>query len=230
MKFLVLITLIFTAFNNPTEIREDMYKNKTYKEQKCKHPIHFKFDMDRIKQSKQMVWYGWDWENVKLNNPRRRGQEESIIFDNIPSIISNMNDEFKAKKIGRKMKILNKDHTYIVNDYDVTNSFQNIKSDELIEGKETYITLSGLGAIISKYKLTETEGTGFAVIMENMHKSSVKSELYMSAYITFFDIETRDLLYVVRMKGKPGGYGFTNYWTEGLYECLAYFFKYHFRG
>lgn len=45
----------------------------------------------------------------------------------------------------------------------------------------------------------------------------------MSAYFTFFDINTREILWTSKVKGEPGGWGMNGFWSNGLTRTLKVF-------
>ncbi|NJN24832.1 MAG: hypothetical protein HC819_01985 [Cyclobacteriaceae bacterium] len=51
-----------------------------------------------------------------------------------------------------------------------------------------------------------------------------KPDRFTTAYITFFDIESKEVLWTTKTKGLPGSkWGYKYYWFEGYVECLKVF-------
>lgn len=53
---------------------------------------------------------------------------------------------------------------------------------------------------------------------------------YVTGYVTFFDIATRDVYYTTKMKGAAGSKsGFNLYWSNGIKRLTGYFFDAYYR-
>ena len=86
--------------------------------------------------------------------------------------------------------------------------------------KEREFSIDNIKKIVATYNLKQNNGIGFVSIMESFNKQK-KSVI---CYQTFFDFETRELLYVNRMRAKLGSkYGYTKYWEVGALKTFSYF-------
>jgi len=47
-----------------------------------------------------------------------------------------------------------------------------------------------------------------------------KSAKAMAVWVTMFDPKTRKVLMTERMEGKPGGFGFRNYWSAAIRDVI----------
>jgi len=60
------------------------------------------------------------------------------------------------------------------------------------------------------------KGVGLLFIVEAMSKSAKA----MAVWVTLFDPKTRKVLMTERMEGKPGGFGFRNYWSAAIRDVI----------
>src|SRR5690606_5678297 len=111
----------------------------------------------------------------------------------------------------------------IEGDLDVIQKLYTTRSiHDFVTFNDYEISVDSLAKYVRNYDLTQNEGVGLVVIAENMNEK----ERYTTAFIAFFNLQTRELLWVTKMKGLPGSkWGFSKYWYEGFVECFYYFLK-----
>lgn len=135
----------------------------------------------------------------------------------LSTIIGLLSEHFKPSFVSKHLK------KEVEANLDVVQKlYTNIDYDNFVTFNSYEIPLDSLKNYVEEYDLQQTEGIGLVVIAENMNKQ----ERYTTAFVTFFDLETRELMWVTKMKGLPGGkWGFSKYWFEGFVECFYYFLK-----
>ena len=97
---------------------------------------------------------------------------------------------------------------------DVTRMNTAVDVESNITEKQHALTEADVNRMVSKYKLTPSDGVGVVYIAENLDK--IKEEL--TVWVTFIDLATGKVLYTERLVSKPGGFGFRNYWAGGFYK------------
>ena len=70
--------------------------------------------------------------------------------------------------------------------------------------------------LVSAYSLPHDEGAGMVLIARLLDKDAGTGTFD----IVFFDIATRDILYVKRVTKRAGGAGLRNYWAHTVYEMV----------
>ena len=70
--------------------------------------------------------------------------------------------------------------------------------------------------ILYSYDFGDHAGIGLIIVVESFDKLSVKS----SMYFTFFDLNSREILFSEKMVAKPGGFGLRNFWASTIYVNL----------
>ena len=94
-----------------------------------------------------------------------------------------------------------------------------IVKDQLTEDgfKSSHLSPDMIQGIVDNYFIEEDmKGIGLVFIAESYSKPNVQG----AYYVTFFDMETRKVLYTERMLGKPSGFGLRNYWAGSYYNVL----------
>lgn len=159
-----------------------------------------------------MVYYGVDMSMVKLTNPLKFGQDNAIRHY-LYAWVSTFQKELPPEK--HISKWLKKKNGFTFNPDPM------LKRTELVEEKwvllESYsFDIEKLKEIIQSYDLKESSGLGFVINAENFNKQHE----YMTLYYTFFDIQTREILWTAKIKGEPGGWGMNGFWSNELTNSL----------
>ena len=72
---------------------------------------------------------------------------------------------------------------------------------------------------VKNYQLKEQSGIGIVILVENFNKVSRS----FIANVIFFDINNKEILWLTKINGLPGGNGMTAYWGEALFEIFYFF-------
>ncbi len=88
--------------------------------------------------------------------------------------------------------------------------------DELVINTDYSLGEDEVKKIISEYDITGKEGIGLVFIMESFNKNKELGYIW----VTFFDLETKEVLLSNKMSGKPGGFGIRNYWAKSYYNVM----------
>jgi len=74
------------------------------------------------------------------------------------------------------------------------------------------ISFEDLQSVVKSYVLNESQGLGMVINVVNFNKGRE----YSMAYVTFFDIGSRDILFAVLVTGEAGGGGMAGHWAGGI--------------
>jgi len=84
--------------------------------------------------------------------------------------------------------------------------------------QEGYLNNDSIQEIISSYKLPKhNSGVGLVFIVMSLDKPQRIAEYW----VTFFDIESKEILLTRQINGAPGGAGIRNYWANSFYNALV---------
>lgn len=187
--------------------------------QKMKKGIEHRFDMKTYIQAQKIVWYGWDFSKSRMQDINKFQDAGLIQGQFIPAISERLNKRITPELIHRN---LDKD-SLTVDLISVQDLYTSMNYKEFITSKNYVFPIDSVRSLIKSYKLPQNEGVGFVIIIEFMYKYD-RSDRYVTGYVTFFDIKSREVLWATKMKGLPGSkYGFAMYWIEGIKELYDYF-------
>jgi len=158
-----------------------------------------------------LVFYGYDLTYLKLSNPKKMGQSMQLI----QQYFNEWNNEFNkevgydnlSKWMGKRSMIMG---TPVFSNY-YKRDFNNF-----VEYGNYCITFANLQKIVESYVLNESQGIGMVINLVNFNKDRE----YSMAYITFFDIGSREILFAVLVTGEAGGGGMVGHWTTGVEEAV----------
>lgn len=91
-----------------------------------------------------------------------------------------------------------------------------IVRNDLISVDQTWLARDIVEERVTTYELSAS-GTGLVFIADQLNKP-MQQGCY---YVTFFDIDTRDVLSSERRCGAAGGIGFRNYWFGTVKDVIA---------
>lgn len=168
---------------------------------------YFSKGKTRVLQSKEYTLYGIDFSNLRLINKYKMDQGEIIKSTYCPEWLEKFDGDFTQKELKKLINVetLN-DRRYPFQ------SDQNSKNNAstLVCISPLIMTIDTLDVIVKDYQLEEKNGIGLSMIVSELNKDDEKS----IGYITFFDIASRELLFVVKVQGLKGGYGMSRHWYE----------------
>jgi hypothetical protein len=73
-----------------------------------------------------------------------------------------------------------------------------------------------LASVITTYTNHSVDRVGALFIMETLNKIQEESTMWLAV----FNIATGEIIHIKRYTGKPGGFGFRNYWARSYYNVL----------
>jgi len=154
-----------------------------------------------------LVFYGYDLTYLKLSNPKKMGQSMKIIQEYFNDFNNELNKEVGynnlSKWMGKRSMIMG---TPVFNNY-YKRDFNNF-----VEYGNYCISFDNLQSIVNSYVLSESQGIGMVINLVNFNKDRE----FAMAYVTFFDIGSRDILFAVLVTGEAGGGGMVGHWAQGV--------------
>lgn len=188
--------------------------------QKLKGGIEHSFAFDKVKESTSAVWYGWDFSHSSMRDLDKFQEGELILGRHIPAILGRLESEYTAERVSRHLK-----KQVVFDPESVQDLYETMDTKKFIVKRYKEMSIDSVKSIVSSYSLPQSEGLGFVVIVEMMNAEKDLGR-FITGYLTFFDIKSREVFYSVRMKGLPGSkWGFEDYWFNGMTELYAYFIK-----
>jgi hypothetical protein len=170
-------------------------------------------DINKVKNLKSVVWFGLDFSNTKLVGT-------SYDFADLTKIKNHFFVEWnhlilrESEKydIGRAYKI-----AHVENKIEIAiKRSMLVDTNSLISIVPVEITRDELPNFLKDYKIETKSEIGLVYIVESLDKAN----LTVTAWETFFNIQTGEILYAIKSEGRVGGFGFRNYWIRGVYNIL----------
>lgn len=198
MKKILLITFIFVITNSLTA----------------------QTSFSDIKNNHSWAWLGLDFSNTKLIGRTAFSDPEKIVDDYLPKInILVFNEAAKYDVMGafRMSNFYEEDSEDLADDlyFDRINS--SLSTDELFVDRDYSLEESDILNIIDKYNFDKVkQDISLIFIIESLDKTGECATIW----VTVINTRTKDLLLSERMTGKPGGFGFRNYWAKSVFDVI----------
>jgi len=161
----------------------------------------------------ELVWFGIDYSLVKFIGV-------SDNFSNLRDIQENI---FRS---WNELVLLEKDKydvqsTFGVSRVDYQMDFaisqsENRDMDGILQTDGYSIDKDQVTELVMKYTDTSDDRVGALFVMETLNKLDQISTMWVAV----FQISTGEILHLERFAGKPGGFGFRNYWARSYYNVL----------
>lgn len=161
--------------------------------------------------NEDITWLGVDFSKVTVLGESAAPIQIIDYFDKINSLIINESEKYNFRLALNKMEV----------PYDlgpVTKANASINPDDLVSmsSKSAALTKEDVEAAVKKYDLKGQKGIGLVFVMEALDKPGAQGHMW----VTFIDLATKKVLLTERMSGKPGGFGFRNYWARPIYNVI----------
>lgn len=161
-----------------------------------------------------VTWLGLDYSGLKFIKSDETVTESELqdkYFPGWNDLILNEPKKYDiAKATGRKE---------VAHDIDaVTAVNEKAKGNFITTDKNAFEHLSNdkVKQMVKQYNLKGKSGLGLVFIVESMDK--VREEA--SIWVTFINMETKEVLLSKPVTGKSGGFGFRNYWAASVNKIL----------
>jgi len=162
-----------------------------------------------VKQAEVINWYGLDLSLASLTNGKKSKDGELIRDTYCPAWIAYLQDEMPPEKLqwsyymGKKV---------IYNPTAVQERYKLLDAETWVTYYEKHIDEEQIKELIKSYELQENDGIGCVLIVDNLNKPKERT----TAYLTFFDIDSREVYWLIKSQAKPDGWGMTKFWGEGF--------------
>lgn len=193
MKRIILLFFVLAAFSAKAQTKSDVFRPEV--------PV---------------TWLGLDFSRANFIGDREKfGSESDVrhLLDAWNDLILKEHDKFDiAKAIGRKKVENNLQAVKAHNaELDVLSMFSEEEKDYL------HLKVSDIDEIIAGYDLSGLSGIGLMFNVESFNKKNEEG----SIYVTFINLNTKEVLFTERVVGPPAGMGMRNFWAGSIAKILA---------
>lgn len=154
-----------------------------------------------------IVFYGYDFTYLKLTNSRKVGQSMNLVQEYFNDWNITLNDAVGFNELKKWM-----DKPYMLMGTPIFQNYYKRDFNNFVEYGSYCISFEELQKIINSYVLNETQGIGMVINLINFNKDKE----YSMQWVTFFDVETREIIFAVLTTGNAGGGGMVGHWVEGV--------------
>jgi hypothetical protein len=165
-------------------------------------------------ETNSILWFGLDFSEARFTGKFDFKSPYELKEKYIPQwnqLMLHEAEKYNIRQFYRK--------TDVKSDFgDVYRNNEAIDETQIILGAEgiSYeITEETIQKIVSGY-VTEYDGYGLVLIVENFNKIQVKA----SVWVTFFYIPTKEVVFTKRVIAEPAGFGLRNYWAGAIHNIM----------
>lgn len=171
---------------------------------------------DIFERDTKITWLGLDLTSAKLIGDRERFGSTSDVMHLMESwndIMIKERDKFNVRSAIQKDAIneafdVTKEHNASL---DISEIFSNDDKDHM------RLRQSDVEAIVADYDFKGNSGIG---VMFNVESFSKKQDEAL-VWITFVNMDTKEVFFTERLSGQPGGAGLRNYWANAVYDIIT---------
>lgn len=163
----------------------------------------------QVAQADKITYFGLDCSKLVVIGESATGEDiVNKYFVSWNGVVINEDTKYDFGKAFKKKEV-EKDIAYI--------SKQNAQRDpsDVIAYENQTISEDELVKHVKSYEM-EGSGVGLVFVLENFNKLEEKGTMW----VTFFDIESKQVLMAKHMSAKPGGFGMRNFWVRTVYDVL----------
>ena len=170
---------------------------------------------DVFVNTNKVTWLGLDFTEAKFLGDRERYGSESDMrklleawnnFFIIEADKYNIAACIDRPKVEKEISVT-LDHN---GELDVLAMYSDSERDYL------HLSRDGVSEIVSSYDFKGLSGIGLMFNIESFSKINVEG----SMWITFIDLESKEVLFTERMFAPPAGFGVKNYWAGSIYKVM----------
>jgi hypothetical protein len=174
------------------------------------------YDLDKVKEGNVITYYGLDFTLLKFVKIRDAAND-----DKLRKYLGAWLSYFKKNESGEKL-ILSKLQfvRVIMDDYSVERNLDSVPQNWVVSSIQE-VTIKDVEALIKAYNLKQNSGIGFVIHPVEFNDN----EQIAKCFFTFFDNDTRKILWISETQGRTSGMGVTEWFGNGMLNCTKIYFN-----
>jgi hypothetical protein len=168
-----------------------------------------------------ITWLGLDFSQARFIGDHAKFKSVS----NTKNLIEALNelmliekDKYDIGKMLGKPKILSQSKLIlkldVTQDHNASLDIGALMADSL--GGHSHLEQRDIASIVQHYDFKGNTGIGLMFNIETLNKK--KSEALI--WVTFVNMDTREILFTEKMSQEPGGFGLRNFWAGAVYDMM----------
>lgn len=169
---------------------------------------------DVFDQKTEITWLGLDFTATKIIGDKENwsGYDPIQLFGAWNQLMINEREKYNVAEALHRDHVkpaleITMDHNSALN---VTDLFADVTSNEFKLAPDIVQT------IVESYNFKDYSGIGIMFIVETLDKPMKEGAFF----VTFINMNTKEVLFTERMTNAPGGFGMRNYWASCVYNIL----------
>ena len=170
--------------------------------------------VDIFDRHEKMSWLGLDFTAAKLVGDPNGWHSEHYVHRFMTSINNLMLKESHKYDIGAALNRYRVDYEIDVTlDHNEKLNMENA-TDSRLRGH--YLKEDDIQKIVDLYDFQGLKGTGVMFIVEAFNKLDLESVVW----VTFINLDNKEVLFTRRMIEQPSGFGLRNFWAGSIYKMI----------
>jgi len=208
MKKLYIILLLAFVSNTTLVFSQEMRKG-----------IEYKYDVHKVFNDSSITYYGWDFRFLIFNDPKYPLGSD-VTNKLLPDLRERIEENFGSEYMSKKFQ---KNH-FVYDSRTVQSLIRNVDERTFVDVYREPLSIDSVKAIVKAYPI-KGEGLGAVIIADEMRKRDIT----VTAYVTIFSMETKEVLYACKIKGKAGDKGSVGrFYAKGVREITTIFWEYYY--
>lgn len=177
-------------------------------------------NLDIVRGNEPITWLGLDFTQARFIGKSSQYKDVgeislSTVRDRyIPAWNGLFIDEQEKYDIAKQVR--RKSVTYAMDI--TTQANKQVGGDFFSDNPSDYarLTRADITNVVRNYDFKGAKGIGLIIFIEGMSKGKEEA----AGWITFVNMERKEVLSASLERGEPGGFGFRNYWAKAFLEIL----------
>jgi hypothetical protein len=170
---------------------------------------------DIFNKDVEITWLGIDLSKAKFIGDRERyGSESDMrrLADGWNTIFLKEPDKFNVARVVGRAQV--KNAIEVTSDHNQQLDILEHYSDN--KDEFGHMKISDVDEVVADYDFSGLSGIGLMFIVESFSKLNGKA----SVWVTFINLESKEVLLTEKLMGTPGGAGLRNYWANACHDIL----------
>ncbi len=162
-----------------------------------------------------VTWLGLDFSQARFIGDQAKFKtilSAQNLFDALNDLMLSEKDKFDVGKMLGKQKITFK--LDVTRAHNTRLDVASLLADSL--GTHNHLKPGDIETIVQGYDFEGNSGIGLMFNMESFNK--ILSEALI--WVTFINMDTKEVLFTEKLGQEPGGFGLRNYWAGAIYDMM----------
>jgi hypothetical protein len=168
---------------------------------------------DIFNEKTPITWLGLDFTGAKFVGDREKiGTEDDLhkLMTAWNNLMINEGEKFDIGKALHRLPLNQAVDIAIVH-----NEKLNLQGT-ITNAETSHLTKEDVSRIVSSYNFASQNGMGVLFVVDSFSKLQEEGIVW----VTFIDMDTKEVIFTNRLTAKPVGFGIRNYWAGAIYGML----------